>query len=68
MRMEMVIIIKNLIINYKGDLSFVEFKAIFNNYDFCDMNNLTAHLIEEFREIILGYNINLKDIFEKIDK
>jgi len=54
--------------NGDGDLQFDEFEQIFNNYDFCDLNNLTAHLIEEFREIVWAHKPNLIEIFNEIDK
>ena len=54
--------------NGDGDLQFEEFAQIFNNYDFCDLDNFSAHLIEGFREIILANKLNTKDIFVEIDK
>ena len=40
---------------------------IFIYFDFCDLNDNTAHLIEEFREIVWAHKPNLNEIFNEID-
>ena len=52
----------------KKKISFTEFSTLFNEYDFSDLGDFATVLINELREIIKSYKLNLKDIFQKFDK
>ncbi len=41
---------------------------MFNEYDFSDLTDFASVLINELREIIKTYKLNLKDIFINFDK
>jgi Ca2+-binding EF-hand superfamily protein len=52
----------------KKKITFEEFAILFNEYDFSDLNDFATVLINELREIIKTYKLNLKDIFTNFDK
>jgi len=41
---------------------------LFNEYDFSELGDLATNLINELREIITSYKLNLSDIFKNFDK
>ncbi|KRX07671.1 Protein kinase-like domain [Pseudocohnilembus persalinus] len=51
-----------------GQISFKEFQQLFNEYDFSELGDLASNLINELREIIISYKLNLSDIFKNFDK
>lgn len=44
-----------------------EFKKIFVNYDFGDINDKAARIITDIKEIIKNNNLNLEEIFGRSD-
>lgn len=51
-----------------GKISIEEFKNLFDEYDFSELGDLATNLINELRQIIISYNLNLQDIFKNFDK
>jgi len=46
-----------------GAVSLDEFKSIFNNWDFSDINDQGTQVITDLQEIIKHNNLSLKQIF-----
>ena len=42
-----------------GQISFDEFSLLFDEYDFSDLGDFASNLINELREIINTYKLNL---------
>jgi len=51
-----------------GAVSLDEFKSIFNNWDFSDINDQGTQVITDLQEIIKHNNLSLKQIFQNFDK
>ena len=53
--------------NEDGSISMEEFKKIFVDYDFIDINDKASRIITDLKEIVKANKIDLKEIFRKSD-
>lgn len=49
-------------------VSLIEFQMIFNQWDFCDINDQGTQVITDLREIVKHNKLSLKQIFQNFDK
>ena len=50
-----------------GKVSLQEFKGVFNEFDFCDINDKASQIIIDFKEIMKNNNMDLETVFKKYD-
>ncbi len=51
-----------------GKVSLDEFKQIFIDYDFADINDKATQIVTDLKQIIIANNLDIEQIFNNFDK